>query len=57
MPQLIKARELAEHLAVDVATVRRWSAAGTIPFVYVGKVRRYDLAKVLAEFDSAKGVK
>lgn len=54
MTPLIKARELAEKLAVDVATVRRWSAAGAIPHTLIGNVRRYDLAKVLAALESKK---
>lgn len=48
MESMMKAKELAKKLSVNVETVRRWTRAGVIPHVVVGQSKRYDLAQVLA---------
>jgi len=47
MESMIKAKELAKKLSVNVETVRRWTRTGTIPHVVIGKSKRYDLGQVL----------
>lgn len=49
MEPLIKAKELAEKLSVNVETVRRWTRAGIIPHVVVGQSKRYSLTEVMSE--------
>lgn len=57
MEQLIKAKELAEKLSVNVETVRRWTRDGVVPHVAIGQSKRYDLPKVMAALESAGGAK
>lgn len=52
MEPLIKAKELAKNLSVNVETVRRWTRAGIIPHVVVGQSKRYSLHKVMVALDS-----
>ncbi len=40
--EYIKARELAKRLNVDPRTVRRITEDGHLPFIQLGKTRRYD---------------
>lgn len=47
MEDLIKAKELAKALSVNVETVRRWTRAGTVPHVMIGQSKRYNLTKVI----------
>ncbi len=48
MTDLIKAKDLAEKLQVNIETVRRWTRAGTIPHIKLGASKRYNLERVLA---------
>jgi predicted site-specific integrase-resolvase len=49
MPQLLKGRELAEHLRISTATVREWTKDGLIPVLRIrSNVLRYSLPDVLA---------
>ena len=43
---MLKATELAKELKVSVAAIRAWQRQG-IPFIPVGRLRRYDLDAVL----------
>lgn len=52
MEQLLKAEELAKRLRVNTETIRRWTRAGAIPHINVGKSRRYDLSAVLQALQS-----
>lgn len=52
MEPLIKAKELADKLSVNVETVRRWTRAGIIPHVVVGKSKRYRLDRVMSALES-----
>lgn len=52
MDPLIKAKELAEKLSVNVETVRRWTRAGIIPHVVVGKSKRYRLDRVMSALEA-----
>lgn len=48
---LLTEREVADALRVSPRTVRRWAAAGTLPAIEVGGVRRYraDFIRALLE--------
>jgi excisionase family DNA binding protein len=46
---LLSAAEIAEHLGVHPATVRRLAAARRITCVWVGSTPRFELARVLGE--------
>lgn len=46
--RLLTATDVAELLAVPESWVRRETRAGRLPFVPLGRYRRYDEAKVLA---------
>lgn len=48
MDKLLKAEELAAQLNVSTATIRRLSQAGKIPFIQIGKSKRYSLEQVKA---------
>lgn len=48
MEDLIKAKDLAKALSVNVETVRRWTRSGTVPHVVIGLSKRYSLQQVLA---------
>lgn len=48
MPTPLTAAELAAALNVTVPTVHGWANAGLIPYSQIGRVRRFDLAEVLA---------
>lgn len=48
MEDLIKAKDLAKALSVNVETVRRWTRSGTLPHVVIGQSKRYSLPQVLA---------
>lgn len=52
MEPLIKAKELADKLSVNVETVRRWTRAGVIPHVVVGQSKRYRLDRVMSALES-----
>lgn len=45
-PQLLTSAEVAALLRVSVATVNRWTKAGTIVAVEVGGVRRFRRADI-----------
>jgi len=47
MNELLKAKDLAKILTVNVETVRRWTRGGEIPHVVIGASKRYDLKKVM----------
>jgi phage terminase Nu1 subunit (DNA packaging protein) len=44
---MLTAEELARELKVKVAAIRKWQRAG-IPFVPVGRLRRYHLNDAIA---------
>lgn len=46
--KLLTAEQVAEWLGIPESWVRRETRAGRIPFVALGRYRRYDRAKVLA---------
>jgi len=46
--------EVASHLAVDPATVRRWIKAGTLPAYKVGRDYRIDQAELRAVIDAQR---
>lgn len=52
MEEMLKAKELAKALNVNVETVRRWTRAKTVPYVEIGKSKRYSLSKVMAALES-----
>ena len=43
---MLTAEELAEELKVGVAAIRAWQRRG-VPYIPVGRLRRYDLSAVL----------
>lgn len=43
MEKMLKAKELAEALNVNVETVRRWTRDGIIPHIKLGASKRYSL--------------
>jgi excisionase family DNA binding protein len=45
MPKLTR-KQLAASQSVSVETIRRWEEANIIPFLKIGHVIRFDLAKV-----------
>lgn len=47
MDDMIKAKELAKALNVNVETVRRWTRGGKIPYIKLGASKRYSLTKVI----------
>lgn len=46
MEKMLKAKELAEALSVNVETVRRWTRDGIIPHIKLGASKRYSLDTV-----------
>lgn len=52
MEDLLKAKDLAKKLNVNTETVRRWTRAKTVPYVEIGKSKRYNLTKVLAALEA-----
>lgn len=54
MEDLIKAKDLAKKLNVNVETVRRWTRTGAVPHVVIGQSKRYNLTKVLAALEAGE---
>ena len=50
-------RELAEALSLCPETIYRWTKAGLIPHLRVGRIIRYDLAAVLRAIEMGKDTK
>lgn len=48
MEKLLKAKELAEQLSVSTETIRRLTRDKKIPFIQVGRSKRYSLEQVKA---------
>lgn len=48
---LITPQQCADLLNVSRRTITNWSKARTIPSIRLGRVRRYDLAKVKAALE------
>lgn len=56
--QHLRARKIAERVDVNIRTVRRWIANGTLPSVKVGGSRlvaEADLLRILSPNDPASG--
>jgi len=54
--QWVSSDQLAEHLGVTPATVRRWVANGRVPFIRVSRrTVRFCIADVEAQLASAVG--
>ncbi len=54
-PRLLKEREAASILSVEIATLRRWRWAGKGPrFLKIGGAVRYDPADLVAFIDKAR---
>lgn len=54
MDELLKAKDLAKVMNVNVETVRRWTRSGDIPVITFGRSKRYRLADVMAALDEGK---
>lgn len=54
MEQMLKAKDLAEALNVNVETVRRWTRDGIIPHIKLGASKRYSLERVKTSLESPK---
>jgi len=54
MEEMIKAKDLAKALSVNVETVRRWTRDGTIPHIKLGASKRYSLEQVKTSLSSSK---
>ena len=48
-PNLLTAKQLAERLQVNIATVRRGVDSGEIPFIPLGRMHRFDYGEVIAK--------
>jgi excisionase family DNA binding protein len=53
--RLLTAREVAEFLAVPESWVREHTRSGSIPYLELGRYRRYRLDDVLAWLDDVAG--
>ena len=51
-PALVRAREIAERIAVHPATIWRWAAAGVVPSIRVGRTVRFDPDAVKAALEA-----
>jgi excisionase family DNA binding protein len=51
-PRFLRPIDLAETLNVCERTVREWQSKRVIPFVKVGRVVLFDLAKVLSALEN-----
>lgn len=49
-PGLLTVPQLASHLNVSQAAVRKWLLEGKLPAVRLGKAVRFDLAEVMERF-------
>lgn len=54
MEEMIKAKDLAKALSVNIETVRRWTRKGTIPFIEIGASKRYSLTEVKSALTGKK---
>lgn len=54
MEQMLKAKDLAEALNVNVETVRRWTRDGIIPHIKLGASKRYSLERVKTSLEAPK---
>jgi excisionase family DNA binding protein len=52
--RLLTPREAAEFLRLHPVTLRRLSAAGQIPFLRIGSVRRYRVSDLLAMLEGGE---
>jgi excisionase family DNA binding protein len=48
LPQLLDATQVAERLNVPISWVREQTRAGAIPYLELGRYRRYDWPAVVA---------
>lgn len=55
MEKMLKAKELAEALNVNVETVRRWTRDGVIPHIKLGASKRYSLSKSIESLEVKNG--
>jgi len=46
MKTLMNAQQTADFLGVTLSAVRTWTAAGQLPRIKIGRLVRYDLAKM-----------
>lgn len=53
--RLLKAQELAEYLQIHEVTLRKLAAAGKIPSIKIGRIKRYRLSDVLAYANEGTG--
>lgn len=53
MEKMLKAKQLAEALNVNVETVRRWTRDGVIPHIKLGASKRYSLERVKSSLESS----
>jgi len=54
METMLKAKDLAAALNVNVETVRRWTRDGVIPHIKIGASKRYSFDRVSAALQSHK---
>lgn len=54
MEEMLKAKDLAKALNVNIETVRRWTREGTIPHIKLGASKRYSLSKVTEKLQAGK---